>query len=168
MRAHESLLAGQYREVFRFVRRRVRSAEDAEDLTQEVFIHLLKRIGSFRGDSKFTTWLHRVTVNQVLMSLRRRKKRPEVSLEERPAMRDAREAKSPTGLPLADKIALKRAVASLPQGYRVVFWLYDVEGFDHAEVGRILGVAAGTSKSQLHKARLKLRELLLQQATQNC
>jgi RNA polymerase sigma-70 factor (ECF subfamily) len=165
--AFEDLYRRYSRRVYSVCLRMTRNAHDAEDLTQEVFLHLLKKVGSFRGDSKFTTWLHSVTVSQVLMSLRRRKKRPEVSLEDESALQAVREAKNPTGLPLVDGVALKRAVARLPQGYRAVFGLYDVEGYDHAEVARILGVAEGTSKSQLHKARLKLRELLVPQAAQN-
>jgi RNA polymerase sigma-70 factor (ECF subfamily) len=165
--AFEDLYRRYFRRVYSVCLRMTRNAHDAEDLTQEVFIHLFKKIGSFRGESAFTTWLHRLTVNQVLMSMRWRKRRPEVSLEESQAMRVAREAKGPTGLPLVDKVALKRAVARLPEGYRAAFWLYDVEGYDHSEVAALLGVTEGTSKSQLHRARLKLRKLLLQQATQN-
>ena len=165
--AFEDLYRRYSRRVYSICLRMTRDAHDAEDLTQEVFILLFKKIGSFRGDSKFTTWLHRVTVNHVLMSLRRRKRRPEVRLEEEQDTQAVRDAGGPTRPPLVDKIALKRAVARLPQGYRTVFGLYDVEGYDHAEVARILGVAEGTSKSQLHKARQKLRELLLQRATQN-
>ena len=165
--AFEDLYRKYFRRVYTVCLRMTRNAHDAEDLTQDVFVHLFKKLGSFRGDSKLTTWLHRVTVNQVLMSLRRRKRRPEVSLEESPETRAVLEEKRPTLPPLVDHIALRRALARLPQGYRAVFGLHDVEGYDHAEVARILGIAEGTSKSQLHRARHKLRELLLGQAAQN-
>ncbi len=166
--AFEDLYRKYFRRVYTVCLRMTRNAHDAEDLTQEVFVHLFKKLGSFRGDSKLTTWLHRVTVNQVLMSLRRRKRRPEVSLEESPETRAVLEEKRPTLPPLVDHVALKRALAQLPQGYRAVFGLHDVEGYDHAEVAALLGIAEGTSKSQLHRARHKLRELLLGQAAQNC
>ncbi len=101
------------------------------------------------------------------MSLRRRQRRPELSLDQSPEARAVLEEGSPAPSPFVDKVALKRAVAGLPQGYRAVFVLHDVEGYNHAEVARLLGVSEGTSKSQLHRARLKLRELLIRQAARN-
>ena len=134
---------------------------DAEDMTQEVFIQLYRKIGTFRGESAFTTWLHRLTVNQVLMHLRRRGARFEETTEEgdmRHVMQQGTE--HPQAMPIFDRIALDQAIAQLPAGYRTVFVLHDVEGYEHEEIAALLGCSVGTSKSQLHKARMKLRSLL--------
>jgi RNA polymerase sigma-70 factor (ECF subfamily) len=139
-----------------------RNAADAEDLTQEVFIHLISKIGSFQGKSRFTTWLHRVTVNLVLMRFRRRAIRSEqqisVDFEERfaPALRNCQ----PAGAQIADRIALDLALAQLAPGCRSVFVLFDIGGYSHDEIARLLGCSVGTSKSQLYRARIKLRGLL--------
>ena len=139
----------------------LQNAAEAEDLTQEVFIQLYRKIGSFRGDSAFTTWLHRMTVNQVLMHFRKKKSRPEQATEEGDAPVQIEVGTgNPNQMPVVDRIALERAVAKLPPGYRAAFVLHDVEGYEHEEVARLLGCAVGTSKSQLHKARTKLRKLL--------
>lgn len=165
--AFEALYRRHFRRVYALCMRMTANTHEAEDLTQEVFVNLYAKIGSFRGGSAFTTWLHRVTANQVLMSLRRRRARPEESLEEEPAMRAALKVSSAPGPPVIDRIALERAVARLPRGYRTVFGLHDVEGYGHAEVARMLGISEGTAKSQLHKARLKLRSLISQKAKPN-
>jgi len=143
------------------------SQTEAEDLTQEVFIQLFRKIGSFRGDSAFSTWLHRLTVNQVLMHFRRRSYKNEKTSEdgEMPEQ-TVHGTADPNRMPVVDRIALKNAIAELPNGYRKVFLLHDVEGFEHEEVARHLGISVGTSKSQLHKARLKLRALLAKQNEQ--
>jgi RNA polymerase sigma-70 factor (ECF subfamily) len=137
---------------------------EAEDLTQEVFIQLFRKVGSFRGDSAFSTWLHRLTVNQVLMHFRKRSFKNEKTSEdgEMPEQTVTGSA-NPLKMSVVDRIALKNAIAELPRGYKNVFVLHDVEGFEHEEVARMLGISVGTSKSQLHKARLKLRTLLIQQ-----
>jgi RNA polymerase sigma-70 factor (ECF subfamily) len=144
------------------------NAAEAEDLRQEVFVSLWRKIGTFRGEAAFTTWLHRFTVNQVLMYWRKRRARPEGSLEEGglPA-KVALVAGRPKQTPVIDRIIIERAVASLPPGYRNVFKLYDVEGYEHKEVARLLGISEGTSKSQLHRARLKLRSLIGQRTALN-
>ena len=136
---------------------------EAEDLTQDVFVQLYKKIGSFRGDSAFSTWLHRMTVNQVLMHFRKRSVKSEKTSEdgELPDQAVAGTA-NPNRMPVVDRIALKIAISKLPKGYKNVFMLHDVEGYEHEEVARIMGISVGTSKSQLHKARLKLRALLLE------
>jgi RNA polymerase sigma-70 factor (ECF subfamily) len=134
---------------------------EAEDLAQEVFIHVYRKIGSFRGESAMMTWLHRVTVNKVLMHFRRnavRRERTTFDGESPEPVVRARE--TPDQTLAVDRIALDRAIAQLPPGYRAVFVLHDVEGYEHAEIARICGTAVGTSKSQLHKARKKLVELL--------
>ena len=137
---------------------------EAEDLTQEVFIQLFRKIGSFRGDSAFSTWLHRLTVNQVLMHFRRRSVKNERTSEdgEMPEQ-TVRGSANPNKMQVVDRIALKNAIAELPNGYRNVFVLHDIEGFEHEEVAKRMGISVGTSKSQLHKARLKLRTLLIKQ-----
>ncbi len=137
------------------------SQTEAEDLTQEVFIQLFRKIGSFRGDSAFSTWLHRLTVNQVLMHFRRRSVKNEKTSEdgEIPEQTVVGSA-NPGRMQVVDRIALKAAIAELPPGYKKVFVLHDIEGFEHEEVANQLGISVGTSKSQLHKARLKLRGLL--------
>ena len=139
----------------------VANATEAEDLTQEVFIQLFRKIGSFRGESAFTTWLHRLTVNHVLMHFRKRGVRLEKTTEEGEIgeIQDFLQAGAERPR-FVDRIALDKAISELPPGYRTVFVLHDVEGFEHEEVANMLGVSVGTSKSQLHKARMRLRELL--------
>ncbi len=142
-----------------------RTAE-AEDFTQEAFLQLFRKIGTFRGESAFSTWLHRLTVNVVLMKLRK-KTISETSLEE------ATDPDEETGGPRrdfgaqdslltgsVDRINLQRAVQELPPGYRAVFELHDIQGYEHNEIAGIMGCSIGNSKSQLHKARTRLRELL--------
>ena len=138
------------------------NAADAEDLTQEVFILLFRKIGSFRGESLFTTWLHRLTVNQVLMHLRHKKRRAALGANDGELTRnDALGPVNPSSTSVVDRIALDRAMSRLPPGYRAAFVLHVVEGYEHEEVARILGCSVGTSKSQLHKARKNLRRLLM-------
>jgi RNA polymerase sigma-70 factor (ECF subfamily) len=162
---------GAFAEVYRRHNRRVHSlclrmlknAEEAEDLTHDVFVHLFRKIGSFRGEATFTTWLHRLTVNHVLMHFRKHKHWKERTAEDDEdsharVIENLEAAADST--PSPDLIALDLAVAKLPPGYRAVFVLHDVEGYEHEEIAAMLGVATGTSKSQLHKARTKLRKLL--------
>ena len=159
--AFELIYRRHHRRIFAVTFRMTKSPTEAEDLTQEVFIQLFRKIGTFRGGSAFSTWLHRLTVNQVLMHFRRQRVRKEKTSEsgEVPE-RTVNGTSNPNKMPVIDRIALKSAIGQLPIGYRKVFVLRDVEGFDHDEVARILGISVGTSKSQLHKARLKLRVLL--------
>jgi RNA polymerase sigma-70 factor (ECF subfamily) len=161
MEAFEALYERHHRRVYSLCLRMLANPTEAEDLTQEVFVQLFRKIGSFRGDSAFTTWLHRLTVNQVLMHFRKRGVRLEQTTEEG-EMQEVVQAGSerPQAMPIVDRIALDKAIAELPPGYRSVFVLHDVEGYEHEEIARILGVSVGTSKSQLHKARMKLRSLL--------
>jgi RNA polymerase sigma-70 factor (ECF subfamily) len=162
--AFEELYKRHNRRVYSVCLRMTHSVSEAEDLTQEAFIQVFRKIGSFRGDSAFTTWLHRLTVNQVLMHFRKRSVKLERTTEEGDTPEQvARGTQNPNAMPVLDRIALDRAIDHLPPGYREVFLLHDVEGHDHEEIGKILGVATGTSKSQLHKARMKLRRLLKEQ-----
>ena len=157
------------RRVYTLCLRMLGNVSEAEDMTQEAFLHLFRKIGSFRGESAFSTWLHRLTVNLVLMHLRK-KGLNLVSLEETisPSDEDAPKrdfgSRDPMLAGSVDRVALERAVASLPPGYRMVFVLHDVEGFEHNEIAKMLECSTGNSKSQLHKARLKLRDLLRQHA----
>jgi RNA polymerase sigma-70 factor (ECF subfamily) len=163
--AFGQLYRRHFRRVYALTFRMTGNASEAEDLTQDVFTHLFNKIGSFRGESAFTTWLHRLTVNQVLMHFRRRSARPEFTTDEgETPVQIVKGTENPARMPVVDRIALERAITQLPPGYRTVFVLHDVEGHDHDEIAGMLGVSEGTSKSQLHKARLKLRQLLRQQA----
>ena len=143
----------------------VGNVAEAEDLTQEAFLQLHRKIATFRGDSAFSTWLHRLSINVVLMHLRK-KGLPLMSLDEamEPSYDDGpgRSFGAPdlslTGS--IDRLALERAVAAFPAGYRLIFVLHDVEGFEHNEIASMLECSVGNSKSQLHKARLKLRDAL--------
>ena len=162
--AFELIYERYHRRTYSLCLRMSSSQTEAEDLTQEVFIQLFRKIGSFRGDSAFSTWLHRLTVNQVLMHFRRRSvKNERTSDDGEMPEQTVRGSANPNKMQIVDRIALKNAIAELPNGYRNVFVLHDVEGFEHEEVARMMGISVGTSKSQLHKARLKLRGLLIKQ-----
>lgn len=162
--AFELLYERHNRRVYSLCLRMTQNASEAEDLAQEVFIQLFRKIGSFRGESAFTTWLHRLTVNQVLMHFRKRGVRMEQTTEDgETPVQVVRGTENPMQMPVVDRIALDKAVGQLPPGYRTVFILHDVEGHEHEEIARMLGCSVGTSKSQLHKARMKLRGLLRKQ-----
>ena len=164
MQAFEELYERHNRRVYSLCLRMTTNTAEAEDLAQEVFIQLFRKIGSFRGESAFTTWLHRLTVNQVLMHFRKRGVRLEQTTEDGDVpVQIVAGTQNPNQMPVVDRIALDKAVAQLPPGYRTVFILHDVEGHEHEEIARLLGCSVGTSKSQLHKARMKLRTLLRQQ-----
>jgi RNA polymerase sigma-70 factor (ECF subfamily) len=138
---------------------------DAEDLTQDAFIQVFRKLATFRGDSAFSTWLYRVAVNTVLMSLRKRKPR-QISLDEPVCVDNSYIQRDfgrndPELSGVVDRIALIRAIKELPDGYRRIFILHEVEGYEHHEIARLLRCSVGNSKSQLHKAKLRIRELLL-------
>jgi RNA polymerase sigma-70 factor (ECF subfamily) len=166
--AFEALYNLHKRRVYSLCLRMTGNVTAAEDLTQEAFLQLFRKIGTFRGESAFSTWLHRMTVNVVLMQLRK-KSLPVVSLEE-PVDGDEDSPKRDVGgddLRLSgaiDRVQLQRAIGALPPGYRTVFLLHDVEGLEHNEIAQQIGCSIGNSKSQLHKARMKLRDLLKQRA----
>lgn len=159
--AFEQLYQRHNRRVYSLCLRMTQNVAEAEDLAQEAFIQLFRKIGSFRGDSAFTTWLHRLTVNQCLMHFRKKSVKLErTTIEGETPIQIVRGTENPNSMPVLDRIALDNALKELPPGYRTVFVLHDVEGHEHEEIARILGVAVGTSKSQLHKARMKLRRIL--------
>jgi len=157
----EEIFKSHHRRVYALCLRMTRSAAEAEDLTQDVFIQVYRKLGSFRGEAAITTWLHRVTVNQVLMHFRRNRIRKEQTTEDgeipiTPA--EARPGSNRTSI--LDRVILSEMIAKLPLGYRTVLILHDVNGLQHDEIAEKLRCSVGTSKSQLHKARMKLRELL--------
>jgi RNA polymerase sigma-70 factor (ECF subfamily) len=164
--AFERLYRLHNRRVYALCLRMVGNTSEAEDLTQEAFLQLFRKIQTFRGESAFSTWLHRLSVNVVLMRLRK-KTLPETSLEE------TTEPDEETGGPRKDiggpdllltgsidRVNLQRAIDQLPPGYKAVFMLHDVQGYEHNEIAEFMGCSVGNSKSQLHKARMRLRELL--------
>ncbi|HEX8000417.1 MAG TPA: RNA polymerase sigma factor [Pyrinomonadaceae bacterium] len=161
MQSFAELFERHNRRVYSLCLRMTQNQSEAEDLAQEVFIQLFRKIGSFRGESAFTTWLHRLTVNQVLMHFRKLKVRDEkTTADGETPDQTVLGTENPDRMPVVDRIALDNAIAQLPPGYRTVFVLHDVEGYEHEEIARMLNRSVGTSKSQLHKARLKLRRLL--------
>ena len=163
--AFAELYAQHKRRIYSLCLRMVGNIAEAEDLTQEAFLQLHRKIGTFRGDSAFSTWLHRLVINVVLMHLRK-KGLSVISLDE--AMEPTQEEGpgrtfGSADLTLAgtiDRLALERAVGDLPAGYRLIFVLHDIEGYEHNEIASMLDCSIGNSKSQLHKARLKLRDTL--------
>jgi RNA polymerase sigma-70 factor, ECF subfamily len=162
--AFEFLYSLHRRRVYSLCLRMTSNAAEAEDLAQEAFLQLFRKIGTFRGESAFSTWLHRLSVNVVLMHLRK-KGLPVVPLED-PLETDEETPRKELGAPdvslvgSIDRLNLRNAIESLPPGYRTIFVLHDVEGYEHNEIAEIVGCSIGNSKSQLHKARMKLRELL--------
>ena len=158
----EELFKAHHRRVYAVCLRMIGNAAEAEDLTQDVFIQVFRKLATFRGESAFSTWLHRLTVNTVLMHFRKRRSRREQLTEDGEVPERPISQSVPRSSALLDRLALNEAILKLSPGYRAVFILHDVEGLQHVEIAEILGCAVGTSKSQLHKARLKLRALLKQ------
>jgi RNA polymerase sigma-70 factor, ECF subfamily len=165
-KAFEFLYRLHNRRVYALCLRMLSNPSDAEDLTQEAFLQLFRKIGTFRGESAFSTWLHRLAVNVVLMRLRK-KSLPTDSLEQttEPDEESGGPRRDIGGPDLRltgsiDRVNLQRCVEQLPPGYRSVFVLHDVQGYEHNEIAEIMGCSIGNSKSQLHKARMRLRELL--------
>ena len=154
--AYEMLYRRHVGRVHALCLRMTRDRSEAEELTQETFIRVWERLGSFREESAFSTWLHRVAVNVVIAELRRRGR-----WRERFLAGDAAEvgAPAPAFAPGSD-LDLERAIAGLSPQARLVFLLHDVEGYKHGEIAELTGLAVGTSKAHLHRARLLLREEL--------
>ena len=164
----EEIFQLHHRRVYSLCLRMIGNSAEAEDLTQDVFVQVFRKLGSFRGESAFTTWLHRLTVNQVLMHFRKNYVTKEQLTED---------GEMPVGImldrnrfnrsPVLDRLALHEAIAQLPHGYRMVLVLHDVEGLEHSEIASLLGCSIGTSKSQLHRARMRMRLLLKQRTHPN-
>ena len=166
LEAFEKIYRRHHKKVYLLCLRMVRNVTEAEDLTQEVFIQLFRKLHTFRGESSFSTWLYRLTVNQVLMHFRRPVVKSEKTTEDGATpIRIVKGTENPGRMALIDRIALDEAIAQLAPGYRIVFVLHDVEGYEHEQIAQMLGCAIGTTKSQLHKARLRLRKLLTNRQT---
>jgi RNA polymerase sigma-70 factor (ECF subfamily) len=162
--AFEILYNLHKRRVYSLCLRMTANTAAAEDLTQEAFLQLFRKIGTFRGESAFSTWLHRMAVNVVLMQLRK-KGLSVVPLDDTVETEEEtpRKELGATDAKLAgsvDRLQLQRAIDALPPGYKSIFVLHDVEVYEHNEIAEMVGCSIGNSKSQLHKARLKLRELI--------
>jgi RNA polymerase sigma-70 factor (ECF subfamily) len=163
----EEIYRTQHRRVYSICLKMLRNEAEAEDLTQEVFFQVYRKIDSFRGESKLSTWLHRLTVNQVLMHMRanRRRRQHECSVwsedetgREFNVLEDLCESNQ--GLPADDRMDLEKAVTGLARGYRSVLILHDLLGCEQEEVAKLLGVSVGTCKSQSHKARKRVKKML--------
>ena len=163
--AFEYLYQAHCRRVYGLCLLMIKNPAEAEDLTQQAFLQVFRKIGTFRGDSGFSTWLYRVTANTVLMHLRR-KKPTEIPAEDlnrhSPNGEGSRDHGSTDDsmLGAVERLNIKRAIRKLPAGYKKLFLLHDVFGYQHNEIARLLGCSTGCSKSQLHKARKRLRRLL--------
>src|SRR5262249_22598263 len=150
--------------VYSLCLRMTNNTAEAEDLTQDAFLQVFRKLSTFRGDSALSTWLYRIAVNTVLMHFRK-KALKQISLDE-PYNQDARLVRREYGsrdgrlVGSVDRIALTRAIKELPVGYRTIFLLHEVEGYEHQEIAELLDCSVGNSKSQLHKAKLRIRELL--------
>jgi RNA polymerase sigma-70 factor (ECF subfamily) len=141
--------------------RMTQNASESEDLTQDVFIRLFRTLGSFRGESAFTTWLYRLTVNLVLMHFRKRKRRRD-QINENGELQSyiVPGSQDPERMRIVDRILLSEVIAKLPEGYRQAIILHDIQGLQHKEIAEAGGRSVGTSKSQLHKGRAMLRQLI--------
>jgi RNA polymerase sigma-70 factor, ECF subfamily len=160
--AFEQLYRQHSRRLYGLTYRMVGTRADADELLQEIFLLAYRKLGTFRGESSLGTWLHRLAMNLCLDHLR--SKRAKVDqltdpLEENPRD-DTLRSRERSGELMAERLDLERAIGQLPESYRAAFLLHDVEGFEHHEIGTILGIAEGTSKSLVHKARRRLRTLL--------
>ncbi len=156
------LYKSHQRRVYSICLRMTQDISDAEDLTHEVFVQLFRTIGSFRGESAFSTWLHRLTVNHVLMHFRKNKRRLQSEQLTDSLEVLARLAAGSKRTSIVDRILLSEVIAKLPEGYREALILHDIHGLDHKEIARRKGRTEGTSKSQLHKAKVTLRALITQ------
>jgi RNA polymerase sigma-70 factor (ECF subfamily) len=164
--AFERIYRLHRRKVYNLCLRMTGDRTEAEDLTQDVFLQLLRKIDTFRGESAFSTWLHRMSVNIVLMRFRKKPKAETpldtiINPEE-----ESHTLPKEFGQPdlrlngVIDRITVQAAINDLPPGYKVMFILHDIEGYNHDEIAEMFGCSVGNSKSQVHKARLRLRELL--------
>lgn len=166
--AFEELYKAHAGRLYSLACRMLGNPADAEDLLQEIFLSAHRKLDSFRGEAALGTWLYRLGMNQILDHVRSRAGRAGQITD---GLDDASSLADASGHRLADRaidrIDLERAVAELPEGCRAAFLLHDVDGLEHREVSEVLGIAEGTSKSQVHKARLRLRSLLSGRKTVN-
>jgi len=159
-----SLFQTHKAKVYALCLRMTANTAEAEDLTQDAFLQIFRKIGAFRGESALSTWLYRVAMNTVLMHFR--KKRLRAASMEEPVSAEAGALKREYGksderlTSSVDRIALTRAIRELPTGYRSIFLMHEVDGYDHREIARLLQCSVGNSKSQLHRAKARMRELL--------
>jgi len=153
--AFEALYRQNVGRVYALCLRMSANASRAEDLTQEIFLRTWERIGSFRGEARFSTWLHQLAVNVVLTDSRLRARRPSESSQELDRI-----VRKPSGPATTEAQVLDEAVSALPEGARAVFVLHDIEGYLHEEIAVLMGVTTGTCKAQLHRARQLLRKAL--------
>jgi len=161
--AFASLFHSHKARIYSVCLRMTNNTAEAEDLTQDAFLQVFRKLATFRGDSALSTWLYRIAVNTVLMHFRKKALR-QISLDE-PYNQDAKLVRREYGRDdrltgSVDRIALARAIKELPDGYRTIFLLHEVEGYEHQEIAELLECSVGNSKSQLHKAKLRIRELL--------
>jgi RNA polymerase sigma-70 factor, ECF subfamily len=163
--AFTCLFHGHRAKIYSLCLRMTQNIAEAEDLTQDTFVMVFRQIANFRGDSAFSTWLHRVAVNTVLMHFRRRSLH-QVSLDEPYIDKDGAKTSREYGVKdhclegCVDRVALASAIQDLPVGYRRTFLLHEIGGYKHQEIAEILDCCVGTSKSQLHKAKLRMRTSL--------
>jgi RNA polymerase sigma-70 factor (ECF subfamily) len=163
--AFEFLYKSYSKRVYSVCLRMLKNTPDAEDLTQQIFLRLFRKIGTFRGDSRFSTWLHRVAINAVLMHLRRKRPAEMHAASSKQAATNLEaphefDASDRSMLGAIERLNLFRAIRKLPAGYKRLFLLHDVMGYKHSEIAEIAGCSIGSSKSQVHKARKRLRQLL--------
>ncbi|MDP9160984.1 MAG: sigma-70 family RNA polymerase sigma factor [Acidobacteriota bacterium] len=162
--AFASLFYAHKTRIYSVCLRMTNNTAEAEDLSQDAFLQVFRKLATFHGDSALSTWLYRIAVNTVLMHFRKKALR-QISLDE-PMSQDAKLVKREYGskdnrlVGSVDRIALSRAIKELPDGYRTIFLLHEVEGYEHQEIAQLLDCSVGNSKSQLHKAKLRIRELL--------
>jgi RNA polymerase sigma-70 factor (ECF subfamily) len=163
--AFASLFHSHKARVYSVCLRMTSNTAEAEDLTQDAFLQVFRKLSTFRGDSALSTWLYRIAVNTVLMHFRKKVLR-QVSRDE-PYDQDAKAVRREYGsrddrlVGCIDRIAMARAISELPVGYRTIFLLHEVEGYEHEEIAELRNCSVGNSKSQLHKAKLRIRELLI-------
>jgi len=152
--------------VYALCMRMLRNPDEAEDSTQEVFLHVFRKIQGFRGASAFSTWLHRVAVNTVLMRIRGSKLAKAALVENTEGNEETGMPRRELGAPdsrlegYVDRVAIENAIKQLPPRCKLMFVLYDIQGYAHSEIAKLLGCSVGNAKSQLHKARVRLRKLL--------
>jgi len=168
--AFASLFHAHKARIYSVCLRMTNNTAEAEDLTQDAFMQVFRKLSTFRGDSALSTWLYRIAVNTVLMRFRKKALR-QISIDE-PCRQENKPVRREYGstddrlVGSVDRIALARAIQELPDGYRTIFLLHEVEGYEHQEIAEMLNCSVGNSKSQLHKARLRIRELLQPSRTQ--